>query len=203
MAHFKTTKSVILASTSRYRKSCMGWTGVAFRAMPASVDEENELKPQYGHLPPDQQAMKLAEEKGLSISRQYPDAIVIAGDQICEMGGEIFEKPGTKPRQLKQLKQLRGNTHTLHTAICICVNGKVIWRDLAQPTLSLRDLSDEEVEAYVNLVDATDSCGGYNIDELGWHLVAGYTGDYFAIIGLQLAPLVAKLHEMGVVEMRP
>ena len=101
-----------------------------------------------------------------------------------------------------QLKRLRGRRHTLVTAVCVVRDEAEIWSDVACPQLTMRPFSDTFLERYlVRAGDGILACvGGYEAEGLGAQLLAEIEGDWFAVLGLPLMPLLAFLREHGLVE---
>ncbi len=191
-------KPLILASGSVVRQQMLAAAGLKF-SIRSPGHEEEAVKPTIRHLPLSEQALRLADVKAAPISRAQPEALVIGADQICSLDGEIFSKPGTFEHAAEQLRRLSGKTHTQTCAAVLLERGEPIWTYAAQARLTMRNLSDEEIEAYIRADTPLAACGAYKIESLGRHLFASIEGDQDVIKGLPLIPLLAELHKIGAI----
>lgn len=194
---------LVLASQSAVRRRLLANAGVAFEVEAAAVDEA-ALKARLGAAGAsvEEIAAELAAAKALKISRRRPGDLVIGADQILACAGEMFDKPDGLAGARDHLERLRGRAHVLHGALCLARDGEVIWRHLAAPRLSMRDLSDEFIAAYLGRCGESilGSVGAYRLEELGVQLFDDISGDYFAVLGLALLPLLAVLRQHGAVQ---
>ena len=96
---------------------------------------------------------------------------------------------------------MSGQTHHLISAVVLAKDGAVIWRHIETPRLTMRPLSPAFIEGYLDAIGpaAFDSVGAYQLEGLGAQLFTKIEGDYFAILGLPLLPLLAILRRHGVV----
>src|SRR5690606_8580099 len=112
--------------------------------------------------------------------------------QVLALGDRIFDKPTSRDQAREHLVSLRGETHTLYTAVACARAGEVIWHHQCEAALTMRDFSNEFLGRY--LAAAGDavvaSVGGYQLEGPGAHLFSRIDGDYFAILGLPLLPLL-------------
>jgi septum formation protein len=177
---------LILASTSAYRKSLLERLCYRFTCEKPQVDEE-VLKKKI--LDPQKLSSELAILKAQDVLNRYPDAIVIGGDQVAAIDGEILSKPHTFERALSQLTKMQGRTHELFTAVHISSAQKSI--SLMEVTkLKMRTLSSQEIESYLRLDNPLDCAGSYKIESRGIKLFEEINGeDFDAIVGLPLMKL--------------
>ncbi|MCH4025393.1 MAG: Maf family protein [Acetobacter fabarum] len=190
---------LLLASGSAARRRILENAGLAFDVEVSDVDEAHiKHEGLQQNWSADTVALRLAEAKALSI--QKTDRLVIGADQMLSCDGTWYDKPGGLAGARQQLLELRGKTHTLHTAVVLCRNGHILWRHVACPKLSMRTFSHAFVEQYLALEgEACLGCvGSYRLEGPGIQLFAAIEGDAFAIQGLPLLPLVAALREMKV-----
>jgi septum formation protein len=145
---------------------------------------------------------KLAQEKALKISKTHPNDIIIGGDQILVCEGRLFDKAKTVEEAKEHLKFFRGKQHELITSLSIIKNNEVIWTYTSRPKLIMRDFSDQYLNIYIeNAGEALlHSVGCYFIEESGAQLFSEIKGDYYAILGMPLLPLLSKLRELDVLE---
>jgi septum formation protein len=193
---------IILASASQSRRKLLEAAGIAFRTVPADVDEATmkrhhvPLSTGFDHL-----ATQLATEKALVVAARNPGALVIGADQVLVCEGAVFDKPENLAAARQQLLRLRGRTHELETAVACARDEDVLWSHVEAPRLTMRAFSPDHLEAYVAAEGNAlmESVGGYKLEGPGIQLFERVTGDYFAILGLPLLPLLAFLRDHGAI----
>src|SRR3954470_17111978 len=104
-------RPLILASTSRYRAALLERFGLRFNTGSPAVDES----PLDGESPAGR-ARRLSGAKAEAVAAQYPEAVVIGGDQVAASGATVLHKPGNAARCREQLALLSGSTAEFHTA---------------------------------------------------------------------------------------
>jgi septum formation protein len=197
------TKPLILASGSRFRRDMLQRAGLNFSVVPARVDEaaiKNAMIEDDPDLEAAVLAQHLADAKALSVSETHTDAIVIGSDQVLVCGGEIFSKPPSVVAARQQLVSLRGLTHALPTAATVAIGGKIVWRHMDEPQMTMRPFSDAFLEAYIATEGDSlcETVGGYKFEGRGVQLFETMEGDMFSVVGLPLVPLLAELRRLGV-----
>ena len=190
-------KPLTLASGSQVRAALMRAAGLEFDIAVSGVDED-AIKARHGGTP-DALALKLAEAKARAIAR---DGLVVGADQILVCDGVLFDKPKDMDEARQNLKKFRGRTHALVSGTVLLDDGKPVWSLAEQVTLTMRQFSDEFLEAYLLDVgdDVLKSVGCYQLEGPGVQLFEALNGDYFAILGLPLVPLLAALRARGAVQ---
>ncbi|WP_395647232.1 Maf family protein [Terricaulis sp.] len=191
--------TLILASSSAARKHMLGAAGLSFEIDPPRVDEEAaKASLRAAGMTPRNQADALAELKALSVSRARP-GFVIGADQMLALEGQTFDKPRDRDEARLHLQRLRGRAHELLTAAVVAKDGEVIWRHMETPRLRMRAFSEAFIDDYLDRVGeaALYSVGAYQLEGLGAQLFERVDGDYFAVLGLPLLPLLAFLREHG------
>jgi septum formation protein len=192
---------LILASGSAGRAALLRGAGIAFRQVPADIDERalEALAAQGGALDGDGLALMLAAAKAEQVSRAEPDALVIGADQVMSWGNRLYHKPASIAEACEQLRQLRGETHTLHAGLAVARGGETLWRHLGLARLTMRKFSDAFLAAYAGMEceTLTRSVGCYRIEGPGIQLFSRVEGDHFTIIGLPLLPLLDYLREIS------
>lgn len=194
--------NLILASNSPTRKAMLNAAGLEFTSQSAELDENIiKLRNMDLAIAPPQTAQDLADAKAMAVaknvSKQNQSALILGSDQICHMDGHLFSKPLRKAKLFNQLKQLNGKTHTLSTAICIILNGQIIFRHLDTAHLTMYALSDAEISDYVERAsdDVLNTAAGYHMEQIGVQLFEKIDGDHFAILGLPIVPLIGFLKQ--------
>jgi septum formation protein len=195
---------LILASTSKSRARLLERAGLAFIAEPPGLDEGVMRQAVGGEqsLAPHDVAEVLARAKAEAVSELAPKAYVIGADQVLAFGDVIMSKPDSMEAARRQLLDLNGKTHTLHTAVAVATNGETIWAETTIATLTMRKLTPEFIGRYLAAAgdEVLNSVGAYQIESLGVELFDKVDGDYFSILGLPLIPLLDTLRREGVIE---
>jgi septum formation protein len=192
------TTGVVLASRSATRIKMLENAGLVFSAEPSTIDERAVEAPLL-HRQAAAIALALAEAKARDVAQRRPANAVIGADQTMELAGQRFNKPGTRQEAAEQLAVLSGATHHLHTAAVIISGEELIWQHSVSARLTMRVLSPAAIEHYLDTVgdSALTSVGGYQIEGPGIQLFEEIAGDYFAILGLPLLPLLTALRHQG------
>jgi septum formation protein len=193
---------IVLASASPSRAALIRNAGIDFMARPAEIDERSIEAPlaAAGASPADI-AMALAEAKALAVATDESDTLVVGADQVLFTDGRSWHKPADLAEARDQLLALSGRAHTLETAVAVARAGAIAWRYGATARMTMRQLSGELVDAYLREVGeaALASVGAYQIEGRGIRLFESIDGDYFAILGLPLLPLLQFLRRAGAV----
>jgi septum formation protein len=185
---------LILASQSRARQMLLANAGIDFEAVPADIDER-AVQRSSGLASPGAIAGLLAREKALLVSSQHSSRFVVGADQTLALAMQLFSKPAGRADAAEQLRALAGNRHELHSAVAVARDGKILFEARSSAGMTMRRLSDAEIEAYLNEAGeaVTSSVGAYQLEGLGVHLFERIEGDHFTILGLPLLQLLAFL----------
>lgn len=197
------TADIVLASTSQARRRLLLAAGISFEAVAPEVDE-GAVKLEHRQAGGDSRelAPQLAKAKAIAVAERRPDALVIGADQVLWMDGEAFDKPSSTRSAREQLLRLRGRTHVLHTAVACASGSDIVWSHVESPQLTMRTFSPESLDRYLEMEGSAvmDSVGGYKIEGRGIQLFSQFAGDYFAVLGLPLLPLLDFLRSRGLLE---
>mgnify|MGYP005644602261 CR=1 FL=1 len=199
MYEFK-DKPIILASASASRQAMLQNANIHFSAQAALIDEESiKQSAIFEGMPLADCATLLAEMKGNKIAQKHTDAFIIASDQLLDLNNRCFSKPTLMEEAKIHLQELQGKTHKLHTSVVVFLNGIRVWHHLSSPNITLRSLSDLEIDTYLNEIGiaALTTPGCYQIEGPGAHLFTDMTGAYYDILGLPLLPLLSFSREHG------
>lgn len=187
--------TLILASTSIYRKALLDRFGLDFTTARPEVDET----PHPGEAPATT-AERLAREKAQAVAATYPDALIIGSDQVAYRGEERFHKPGTVENAIAQLRSMSGQAIIFHTAVCLYNSRSGTYQLEGVPTEArFRPLSEAEIVRYVERERPLDCAGSAKSEGLGISLLDYMRGDDpTALIGLPLIALSRMLRKEGV-----
>ena len=196
-------RRLVLASQAAVRAAMLRAVGLSFSVQPARVDEGAVKNAMRTQDPEGREtARALAALKARRVSAGAPGAFVIGADQLLICGDEWLDKPVDVDDARGQLQRLRGRQHTLVTAVSVVRDEAEIWGEVVCPQLTMRSFSDAFLERYLEQAgDGILACvGGYEAEGLGGQLLAEIKGDWFAVLGLPLLPLLGFLREHGLVE---
>ncbi len=182
--------TLILASSSIYRQELLSRLQLPFVCISPEIDETP-----LAHEQPEQTALRLAQLKAKKIALQQPDALIIGCDQVATLDGMQLGKPMNHFNATKQLQLMRGREVTFHSALCL-YNAKTqaMQASVVPYCVQFRDLSDAEIEAYLNKEQPYHCAGSAKSEGLGIAIIEKMHGDDpNALIGLPLIALVNML----------
>jgi septum formation protein len=190
---------LILASKSLARRTMLSAVGIPIEIVHAQIDERAIERTLGEKRDPDELALLLSWEKASAVSFKLPSRIVVGADQTLAMGSVRFNKPASRDEAREQLRRLRGQSHTLHSALSVVQDGSVLFKVVDTARLRMRKFSDKFLEEYLEAAgpSVTQSVGGYQLEKLGVHLFERVEGDYFTILGMPLLPLLAFLRQQA------
>lgn len=189
------SRTLVLGSTSRYRRSLLERLRIPFETASPGVAEDR--------LPeetPPALAERLARAKAADVAARYPDALVIGSDQSAGIGERVLSKPGDHQRAAEQLAALSGQSVVFHTGLCLIdtASGRE-WIGVVPFTVHMRDFDEDEIERYLRLERPYDCSGSFKSEGLGVSLFRRTEGDDpTALVGLPLIRLCVWLREAGV-----
>ena len=188
-------RSVILGSTSVYRRELLSRLRIPFDVQAPEVDES----PISGESPL-QLAQRLALAKAHAVAQKFPESVVIGSDQVADLDGLSLGKPGNFERATLQLRQMRGKTVVFQTAVAVvCHATGFVAQDCAAVNVVFRDLTDDEITAYLLAETPYDCAGSAKSEGLGIALLASIDNDDpTALVGLPLIRTCNMLRAAGV-----
>lgn len=192
---------LVLASASPFRKALLENAGLSFDVEPAQVDER-AIEETLDGMDAEDTAQILAEAKAQDVSSRNPGALIIGSDQTLSLSGEVFHKPENMEQARRRLLELSGRTHELNSAVVLARDGETIWRHVSIARMTMRNLDPGFIGRHLSNVGdrALASVGAYQFEGEGIQLFKRFEGDYFAIIGLPLLPLLAQLRDLGAID---
>ena len=186
--------TLVLASTSPYRRELLSRLGLPFSVASPDTDES----PRPGEAA-ETLALRLAEAKARAVAPAYPQALIIGSDQVAIANGKIYGKPGTHERAVAQLQELSGQSVNFYTALCLYDSRNGSRQICGVPTqVKFRSLSNSEIEHYLAREPAYNCAGSAKSEGLGIALLDSLSGDDpNALVGLPLIALCAMLRQAG------
>jgi septum formation protein len=193
--HSLANRKLILGSTSIYRRELLGRLRIPFSVESPHVDESA--------LPgemPSNLAQRLALAKAQAVAERFPQAVVIGSDQVADLDGSALGKPVEHARAVLQLRQMSGKVVIFQTAIAVvCVASGFCQQALAPVKVKFRDLSDAEIENYLQAEQPYDCAGSAKSEGLGIVLLERIDNDDpTALVGLPLIRTAALLRAAGI-----
>lgn len=189
------SRSLVLGSTSRYRRELLSRLNVPFEVAAPDVDETPHALEAPAAL-----AQRLALAKAQAVAAKYPQAVVIGSDQVADLRGEPLGKPGTHERAVTQLRKMRGQTVIFQTALAVvCKETGFVQQDIAAVSVVFRDLSDDEIENYLRIEQPYDCAGSAKSEGLGIALLERIDNDDpTALVGLPLIRTAKMIRAAGI-----
>jgi septum formation protein len=186
----------ILASGSPRRRELLASLGIAFEIVKPDIDET-----QHPGEPPYDYVYRLSREKAAAVAAQVAapawvlaadTVVILAADTIGVLEGEVLGKPGDADEARAMLRRLRGRDHVVCTALTLLRLGDAPAEGdtrLTRTTVTMRDYSDSEIDAYIATDDPFDKAGSYAIQHEGFRPVARIDGSHTNVVGLPLETL--------------
>jgi len=198
-AHFQkrlTEMKIILASKSPRRREILENLGLEFDIVVADADESSDIRE------PDALVMTLAARKGRAVREKIGDekndTLIIACDTLVYADGEFLGKPRDRADAERMIRTLSGSFHYVVSGIYLCYNGREVSA-AASTKVFFDELTDSDVEAYLNTSEPYDKAGAYAIQGKASAYISGIEGDYFNVVGLPVNLLCKTLkNEFGI-----
>ena len=189
------TPTLILGSTSTYRRDLLARLHSPFEVAAPDVDET----PLPGEAP-HALAKRLALAKAKAVAAKFPKGVVIGSDQVADLHGQSLGKPGTHDRAVAQLRLMRGQTVVFQTAVSVvCLESGFEQSSLAAVRVTFRDLTDSEIENYLRIEQPYDCAGSAKSEGLGIALLASIdSDDPTALVGLPLIRTCKMIQAAGI-----
>jgi septum formation protein len=188
----RASRTLLLASTSRYRRELLGRLGLPFESRAPATDESA-----LPGEPPERMAARLAEAKARSIAER--DAIVIGSDQVASLDGRLLRKPGRHDVALAQLEDCQGKTVVFHTGVCVLdTRSGRSWSHVDRTDVRFARRAARELDRYLAIEQPYDCAGSFKSEGLGVALFESIESrDPTALIGLPLIWLAGALKDAG------
>ena len=195
---------LVLASASPRRQDLLRAAGIAITVQPTNIPEV----PKDGEAPK-AFAERLAREKAWAVFKERPNDFVLGADTIVVVDRQILGKPQNPADAERMLRLLSGKTHEVTTAVCLLgpkAGGNPGAAKTESPLgetgcettqVTMSQLSDEEIRAYVATGEPMDKAGAYAIQGMASRWIPRIQGDYFNVVGLPIALVYRMLRDAG------
>ena len=181
--------AIILASQSPRRRELLGHLVTDFQVLPADIDETVLLDEG-----PTDYVMRMANTKGDKVAKSYPDDLIISSDTIVVWDKQILGKPRDRKEAFEMLRQLSGAAHLVYTGV-VLQKGAKRSQALTQAEVSFYDLTDAEINRYLDSGEYADKAGAYGIQGQAGVFVKEIQGDYYSIVGFPVGAVNQMLKE--------
>lgn len=187
---------LVLASASPRRQELLQRAGIAFTVQPADIPEIL----QHGETPKEF-AERLAKEKAVAVLAQRPRDFVLGADTIVVVDDQILGKPKDAQDGIRMLRMLSGRSHQVITGVCLASPERESFIDVrSEPTtVTMTELSDEDIQSYVVTGEPLDKAGAYAIQGRASRWISRIEGDYFNVVGLPVSLVYRMLREHSVI----
>ena len=185
---------IILASSSPRRIELMRRIGLEkCKVIVPHIDEDFDRA-----APPEEIAAELSRRKAAEVVDQCgPEDIIIAADTIVLYDGNVLGKPEDEADAFNMLTMLSGSRHLVYTGLTVRRGSEVVTEDEVT-SVYMRELTGEEIEAYIATGEPMDKAGAYGIQERGALLVERVDGDFYNVMGLPVCRLSKILERFGI-----
>lgn len=167
---------LILASNSPRRRELLSQLEYPFEIIPSNCEEITTA------TKPTDIVQQLATLKAKEVYASHPDCVVVGCDTVVDFDGVIFGKPKDYADASRMLHALSGNTHFVHTGVCV-LSPVGEWLFCDSTEVHFRELSDKEIQSYIMSGEADGKAGAYGIQDDS-HFAASYSGDFDNVVGL-------------------
>jgi septum formation protein len=182
--------TLILASASPRRLELLRQTGLEFEVIPSDAEEIHNEQLTAAEL-----SQINAYRKARTISKKFPDALVIGMDTLVSLGTKLFGKPANRAEAKRMLEELQGRSHEVVTGVCLIhlrSHRQKVFSERTQ--VSFRSLTADEISHYHSKINPLDKAGAYAIQEHGDDLVRHVSGSFSNVVGLPLERLSQELN---------
>jgi septum formation protein len=180
---------IILASKSKVRKDILDKNNIPNQVEPSNIDEEVVKERLIKEkATPNIISSNLAELKANKVSLKLKNKLVLGADSVIDLNGELISKPENRDQAYNILKKLNGKKHNLVSSVCISKNGSMIWNYTDKASLTMKNLSDEDIKKYLSEItdEALYAYNVYQIEGEGKNLFVKIKGDENTIMGLPI-----------------
>lgn len=186
--------SLVLGSTSPFRKTLLEKLGIPFTTASPNIDEQVIADENAQQL-----VSRLAEEKAKAVAATHPNALIIGSDQVATINGLIVGKPGNRAKAIEQLMQASGKKITFHTGLCLYNSHTQHSQLCCEPFhVYFRPLERVQIERYLDIEQPYNCAGSFKSEGLGIALFQKLEGDDpNSLIGLPLIRLIDMLANEG------
>lgn len=169
---------LILASASPRRKAILESLQIPFEVAPTSAEEILDPKD------PVRSVFENAKAKAFACRSRFPDDPILAADTLVWFDGHVLGKPRDMQEAASFLRSYSGKTQFVYTGIAFLLPGKDVDVRVEASSVLFKNLSEEQIQHYLQETRPLDRAGAYDINTNGDEIIASYQGSYTNIMGL-------------------
>ncbi len=190
---------LILASGSPRRKDLLLSLHIPFKVFPSQVEENND----WGYAP-EEFALNMAKKKAEDVFDRLKDGWTLGADTIVVVDKDILGKPKDYKDAKDMLTRLSGRKHTVITGFCILSpSGLVSHIEAVRSEVMIRELAEEEIDAYLKTMEPFDKAGAYAVQGMGAFMIKAIKGSYTNVVGLPLCEVILALKKIKALDKFP
>ncbi len=190
---------LILASGSPRRKDLLLSLHIPFKVFPSQVEENND----WGYAP-EEFALNMAKKKAKDVFDRLKDGWTLGADTIVVVDKDILGKPKDYKDAKDMLTRLSGRKHTVITGFCILSpSGLVSHIEAVRSEVMIRELAEEEIDAYLKTMEPFDKAGAYAVQGMGAFMIKAIKGSYTNVVGLPLCEVILALKKIKALDKFP
>ncbi|MGI6236528.1 MAG: Maf family protein [Candidatus Excrementavichristensenella sp.] len=180
-------RRLYLASSSPRRRELLEGMGIEYVLRAVPTDEET-------NAPPREAVAVLARRKAEAAAMGLTEGLVLGADTLVALSGKAMGKPRDAGEACAMLEALSGKAHQVYTGVCLVDAATGISRvEVARTDVYFRDLSPEEIRAYVATGESMDKAGAYAIQGGAGKFVERIEGSFRNVMGLPVELLAEML----------
>lgn len=186
--------SIVLASASPRRRELLSKFNIKdLKIIPAKGEEKIDEG-----TTPWKAVCELSLQKATEVARNCDKKdVIFAADTVVALDGKILGKPKDYDDAKKMLLMLSDNTHKVYTGVTVIKEENIIT-EYECTDVSFRELSENEISAYISSGEPMDKAGAYGAQGIASVFVQGINGDFFNVMGLPMCRLSNMLMKLGV-----
>ncbi len=185
-------RRLVLASTSPRRVDLLGQLGLSFDVMDPGLAENSSS------TDAETRVMENSLNKGRAVADGMKEGVVVAADTVVLLDGAVLEKPRDASDAERMLRTISGRVHTVVSAVTVIdVSSRKVDTSVSRTKVKIRELSDEQIGAYVGSGEPLDKAGAYAAQGLGSVLIEWVDGCFYNVVGLPISLLYDMLRSIG------
>lgn len=189
---------IILASTSPRRQDLMDLAKIDYEIMASHFDEKVDI-----NLSLQEQSKEIAYGKAKEVfENTQGDRTIIGADTLVIVNGKQFGKAKTTEEAIQMLKEVQGKMHSIYTSLAILIENQgnyKEYKELHEVKVFVRNMSEQEIEHYVDLEQPFYCAGAYAIQGFFAVFVEKIEGDYPTALGLPINRVYGILRENNII----
>jgi septum formation protein len=200
---YKTNGQFVLASSSPRRRELLKTLGLSFNIIPSELSEEGggEIQANDPYIWTQNCARAKAEAVAERLADDDEDRWYLGVDTVVIVENEILGKPGDEDEAREWLEKLSGRWHQVISGYCLLnPKSKSVHSGSVSTDVRIKDLSEDEISAYIKTNEPFDKAGGYAAQGVGAAFIQEIRGSYTNVVGLPLSEVLDDMLRLGIIE---